>query len=119
MASSTSKSTGSWSLEQGLAKSEVVAKAPGVSLGHKGVVALRVPLEHGDSEMEEFPPEGFQPDLREVDLEQKQHKYQVPLEFELEVPLETDQACNPFLDRIALYKECFWAGLRLLLFPFS
>lgn len=45
-------------------------------------------------------------------------KYQIPLGFELEVPLETYRACNPPSSQLILYKEYFSTGLRLPLFSF-
>lgn len=72
----TSESASSWCLEeQGVADSKVIVKAPKVSLGHEAVVTLWVPSEHEDSNVEEFPPEGFQSKLREANLELIRQRY--------------------------------------------
>lgn len=66
----------------------------------------------------DFLPRLIQSKIREPYLEKLQSKYQVSPDFELEISLETDQAYNPPLSKLTLYKEYFLTGLRLPLFPF-
>lgn len=81
-------------------------------------MALEAPLKLVDSDVEEFLPGIIQSKIHWSHLEKIHAKYQVLPEFEMEVPLEFDQACDPPLGRIVLYKECFPTESRLPLFPF-
>lgn len=82
-----------------------MAEAPAIV---EASIPIRAPvtlLMFKDLDLEEFPPSDIQSKLLEVNLDQLQHEYQIPLEFRLEVPLPTDRASNPPPGRIALFEE--------------
>lgn len=111
-----SKSVGLWSLEQEPAESKIIAEVREAPSKHEATMALEAPPEQEDSDAE-FPPKSFQSEIRKSDLEKIQTKYQVPPEFELEVSLETDRACNSPQGRIALY-EIFLGQVKATLICF-
>lgn len=60
----------------------------------------------------------IQSKIHKLHLEYIHTKYQVFPEFEMEVSLKSDRACNPPLGKIVLYKKYFSTRLRLLVFFF-
>lgn len=54
--------------------------------------------------------------IREPDLERLRKKFRIFSKFELEVSLDTDRACNPPPNWLALYRKFFLAGLS---YPWS
>lgn len=87
-------------------------------MAHGVAMMLKASPKLGGTKVRTFLPGIVRSMIRELHLEKLRIKYQISLEFKLEVPLETYQVCNPPSGRVVLYKKYFPVRLRLPLFLF-
>lgn len=82
----------SWPSDKGSVEPSILAEDQASSEAVQQ--ALIVPLEFEGPDPEEFPLGWIRSKLSKETLTNFHHKYHVPLEFILEVPLSTDRICN-------------------------
>lgn len=104
-------SANSWPLEYGLGKPSSLVEAHALTKVPALVGTFGVPSKAKGPDLGKFPLGDIQSKLSKMVLDKLRCKFQILLEFKLEVPLPIDQVSNPPPGRIMLYEDCLKARI--------